>query len=95
VFLYLCHNFSPRRLAHRQVSTGKILENDIPSFLVTFATQEILLFRSKKDGKVVVGRPDGVESVVYAAVMTLEESELDNPETGGWKVFEMARRGGA
>lgn len=77
------------------ISTGKILENDVPVFLVTFATQEILLFRSAKDGKVVVGRPDGVESVVYAAVLTLEESELDNTETGGWKVMEMARRGGA
>lgn len=72
-----------------------MLENDVPVFLVTFATQEILLFRSAKDGKVVVGRPDGVESVVYAAVLTLEEAELDNTETGGWKVMEMARRAGA
>lgn len=74
------------------VSSGKVLENDVPVFLVTFATQEILLFRSAKDGKPVVGKPDGVTSVNYAAVLTLEEAELDHPETGGWKVMEMARR---
>ncbi|KAJ9126675.1 hypothetical protein QFC24_001705 [Naganishia onofrii] len=76
-----------------EVSQGKVLENDVPVFLVTFATQEVLCFRSAKTGDVVVGSPNAVEQCRYAAVLTLVESELDNPETGGWKIVEMARRG--
>ncbi|KAI5454953.1 protein translocase subunit [Naganishia albida] len=76
-----------------EISQGKILENDIPVFLVTFATQEVLCFRNAKSGEVVVGNPTAVEQCRYAAVLKLEESELDNPETGGWKIVEMARRG--
>lgn len=70
-----------------------MLENDLPVFLVTFATQEILMFRSAKTGEVMVGNPSGVEQCRYAAVLTLVEAELDNPETRGWKILEMARRG--
>lgn len=72
-----------------EVAQGKILENDIPVFLVTFATQEVLCFRSAKTGDVVVGNPTAVEQCNYAAVLTLVESELDNPETGGWKIVEV------
>jgi import inner membrane translocase subunit TIM44 len=72
-----------------EVSQGKVLENDIPVFLVTFATQEVLCFRSAKTGDVVVGSPNAVEQCNYAAVLTLVESELDNPETGGWKIVEV------
>lgn len=72
-----------------EVSQGKILENDIPVFLVTFATQEVLCFRNAKSGEVVVGNPTAVEQCRYAAVLKLEESELDNPETGGWKIVEV------
>jgi import inner membrane translocase subunit TIM44 len=67
-----------------------MLENDVPVFLVTFATQEILMFRSAKTGEVVVGSPDAVEQVRYAAVLTLVEEELDNPETNGWKILEVS-----
>ncbi|KZT59051.1 TIM44 subunit of mitochondria import inner membrane translocase [Calocera cornea HHB12733] len=78
----------------RQVdlTTGRILENDVPVFVVTFATQEILLFRNAKSGEVVVGAADKVEQCSYAAVLTRVEEELENPVTGGWKVVEMARR---
>lgn len=72
-----------------EVAQGKILENDVPVFLVTFATQEVLCFRSAKSGDIVVGNPTAVEQCNYAAVLTLVESELDNPETGGWKIVEV------
>ncbi|KAI0352354.1 mitochondria import inner membrane translocase TIM44 subunit [Trametes cingulata] len=74
------------------VSTGKILENDIPVFVITFATQEILLFRNVKTGEIVVGAEDRVEQCHYAAVITRVEEELDNELTGGWKIIEMGRR---
>ncbi|KAI0763792.1 mitochondria import inner membrane translocase TIM44 subunit [Trametes elegans] len=74
------------------VSTGKILENDVPVFVITFATQEMLLFRNAKTGEIVVGAEDRVEQCHYAAVITRVEEELDNELTGGWKIIEMGRR---
>ncbi|KAE8543387.1 hypothetical protein D1P53_000094 [Cryptococcus gattii VGV] len=80
-------------IKHVDIAHGKMLENNVPVFVITFATQEQLLFRSAKTGKVVVGSEDDVEQCRYAMVITRLESELDNELTGGWKVVEMARRG--
>ena len=74
-----------------QVSTGKILENNVPVFVITFATQEMLIFRNAKTGEIVVGAEDRVEQCHYAAVVTRLEEELDNELTGGWKVVEVRR----
>jgi len=74
------------------ISTGKILDNNVPVFVVTFATQEMLLFRNAKSREIVVGNEKRVEQCHYAAVITRVEEELDNELTGGWKVAEMARR---
>lgn len=74
------------------VSAGKMLEigdEVIPVFVVTFATQEVLLFRNAKTREVVVGREDRVEQCTYAAVITRFEDELDDELTGGWKVVEV------
>ncbi|OCF34145.1 import inner membrane translocase subunit tim44 [Kwoniella heveanensis CBS 569] len=80
-------------IKHVDVMHGKMLENNVPVFVITFATQEQLLFRSAKTGEVVVGSERDVEQCRYAVVITRVESELENELTGGWKVVEMARRG--
>ncbi|KAH7913876.1 hypothetical protein BJ138DRAFT_1001457 [Hygrophoropsis aurantiaca] len=74
------------------VSDGKILEHDVPVFVITFATQEVLLFRSAKTREIVVGAENKVEQCMYAAVVTRVAEEMGNELTGGWKVIEMARR---
>ncbi|KAJ3515177.1 hypothetical protein NLJ89_g1921 [Agrocybe chaxingu] len=74
------------------VSDAKILENDVPVFLVSFATQEMMLFRNAKTGEIAVGAEDKVEQCTYVAAITRVPEELDNELTGGWKVIEMARR---
>ncbi|TFY68227.1 hypothetical protein EVJ58_g1139 [Rhodofomes roseus] len=74
------------------ISGAKILENDIPVFVVTFQTQEMLIFRNAKTREIMVGAENKVEQCHYAAVVTRIEEELDNELTGGWKVVEMARR---
>ncbi|KIK08862.1 hypothetical protein K443DRAFT_671921 [Laccaria amethystina LaAM-08-1] len=74
------------------VSDGKILENDIPVFVISFATQEVLLFRNAKTGEIMVGADNKVEQCTYVAIVTRVMEELDNELTGGWKVIEMARR---
>ncbi|KAF8906240.1 import inner membrane translocase subunit tim44 [Gymnopilus junonius] len=74
------------------VADAKILENDIPIFLITFATQEMMLFRNVMTREVVVGAENKVEQCTYVAAVTRVPEELDNELTGGWKVVEMARR---
>jgi import inner membrane translocase subunit TIM44 len=74
------------------VSDGKILEDSIPVFVVTFSTQEVLLFRNVVSREVVVGAENRVEQCVYAAVITRVAEEMSDEITGGWKVVEMARR---
>ncbi|KAF8074738.1 import inner membrane translocase subunit tim44 [Lyophyllum atratum] len=74
------------------VSDGKMLENEVPVFLVQFSTQEILMFRNAKTGEIAVGADNKVEQCTYIAAITRVEEELTNELTGGWKVVEMARR---
>ena len=74
------------------IATAKMLESngaEIPVFVVSFATQEVLLFRNAKSGEVVVGAENRVEQCTYAAVLTRVEEELDDELTGGWKVVEV------
>ncbi|KAG6900320.1 hypothetical protein C0993_012517 [Termitomyces sp. T159_Od127] len=71
------------------VSDGKLLENDVPVFLVQFSTQEVLMFRNAKTREIVVGADDKVEQCVYVAAITRVEEELSNELTGGWKVVEV------
>lgn len=70
----------------------KILENDVPVFIISFATQEMLLFRNAKSGEIVVGSESKVEQCTYVAVVTRVAEELDNELTAGWKIVEAGRR---
>ncbi|KAF9518018.1 hypothetical protein BS47DRAFT_1338909 [Hydnum rufescens UP504] len=79
-------------IRHVDVSSGKILEGNLPVFEVSFSTQEVLMFRNALTREVVVGAPDRVEQCRYAAILTRDEGELRNELTAGWKVIEMARR---
>ena len=72
-----------------QISAGKILDNNLPVWVITFQSQEILLFRNAKTRDIVVGAEDKVEQCAYAAVITRVEEELDDELTGGWKVIEV------
>jgi hypothetical protein len=72
-----------------QVLTGKILDNEIPVFVIQFSTQEILLFRNAKTREIEVGAEDRVEQCTYISAVTRLEEELGNELTGGWKVIEV------
>lgn len=78
-----------RYLTVSQVLEAKLLENDVPVFIVTFATQEMLLFRNAKTRELVVGAENKVEQCTYVAVVTRIPEELDNELTAGWKVVEV------
>jgi import inner membrane translocase subunit TIM44 len=72
---------------HQKVSDRKILDNNIPVFIITFATQEMLLFRNAKTREIVVGAED--EQCQYTAVITCVKEDLANELTGVWKVIEV------
>ncbi|PFH51818.1 hypothetical protein AMATHDRAFT_141664 [Amanita thiersii Skay4041] len=74
------------------IHDAKLLENNIPVFILQFATQEMLLFRNAKTREIVVGSETKVEQCTYVAAITRVEEELSNELTGGWKVIEMGRR---
>jgi hypothetical protein len=68
---------------------GKLLEGDVPAWIVTFQTQEVLLFRNAATKEIAVGAEDKVEQCQYVAVVSRFESDLDDEITGGWKVVEV------
>lgn len=70
----------------------KVLENEVNVFVISFRTQEIITFRDPKTGEIVVGDENRIEQCGYVAVMTRLEEELENEETGGWKIIDMGRR---
>jgi import inner membrane translocase subunit TIM44 len=69
--------------------SAKILENDVHVFVVSWRTQEVLAYRDLKTNEVTVGDENKIQQVGYVAVLTRVEEELDNPETGGWKVIDV------
>lgn len=81
--------FASRQAHHLQIHDAKILENNVPVFILQFATQEVLLFRNAKTMEIVVGSETKVEQCNYVAVVTRVEEALGNELTGGWKVVEV------
>ena len=69
---------------------GKLLENNVPVFIISFNTQEVLLFRNAKTNEIAVGSESKVEQCSYVAAITRVEEELDNELTGGWKVIDVS-----
>ena len=81
--------FASHQTHHLQIHDAKILENNVPVFILQFATQEVLLFRNAKTKEIVVGSETKVEQCNYVAVITRIEEALGNELTGGWKVVEV------
>ncbi|GAA5990084.1 hypothetical protein JCM10908_005815 [Rhodotorula pacifica] len=74
------------------IMSAKILENDVHVYVVSWRTQEVLAYRDLKTNEITVGDENKIQQVGYVAVLTRVAEELDNEETGGWKVIDMARR---
>ncbi|ORZ24485.1 hypothetical protein BCR42DRAFT_365881 [Absidia repens] len=70
---------------------AKILENEVPVLVLSFRTQEIIVFRNAKSGEVVYGKEDQIEQCTYACVFTKEPEDLQNPVTAGWRIIDMAK----
>ncbi|RUS21514.1 hypothetical protein BC937DRAFT_92448 [Endogone sp. FLAS-F59071] len=71
--------------------TAKILDNDVPVLVLSYRTQEVILFRNRVTQEIVYGKEDHIEQVTYACVLTILPENVQNPITGGWRVMEMAK----
>lgn len=76
-------------LLPHQIQRGVLTQEELPSLLVTFQTQEIKAFRDMETGELKVGSPDKVIGVGYAVVIGRIEEELEDEVTGGWKILEV------
>lgn len=74
-----------------ELVAAKILENDVPVLVLSFRTQEIIVFRNAKSKEIVYGKEDHIEQVTYACVLTKEPEDLQNPITNGWRIIDMAK----
>ncbi|KAI9340489.1 hypothetical protein BDR26DRAFT_911686 [Obelidium mucronatum] len=85
-----------------QVDIKKLMflneDKTLPVAVITFRTQEVLMFRDKKTGEIKLGSEDTIDSAVYAIAITKDqclspEIPID-PETLGWRVISWSRSGG-
>ena len=68
--------------------TAKILENiDVPVLVISFNTQEVIVFRDRFTNEIKYGREDRIEQNSYACVFTKQEDNLADPITNGWKIM--------
>ncbi|ORE01509.1 TIM44 subunit of mitochondria import inner membrane translocase [Rhizopus microsporus var. microsporus] len=74
-----------------ELVAAKILENDVPVLVLSFRTQEIIVFRNARTGEIAYGKEDLIEQVTYACVLTKEPEDLQNPVTNGWRIIDMAK----
>lgn len=83
-------------LRNVELAQAKLLENGIPVLVLTFRTQEILVFRDRLTRAIRLGSEDQIMHAAYAIVMTkdqvLDPSIQVNPRTSGWRVTEMVKQ---
>jgi import inner membrane translocase subunit TIM44 len=72
---------------------ARMLDNDVPVFVITCRTQEVHVYRNAKSGELAAGMEDKVQLVTYAIGMTRVPEDVSNPETRGWRFIEMQKSG--
>ncbi|CAG8439460.1 6792_t:CDS:10 [Acaulospora morrowiae] len=73
-----------------ELFAARVLENGLPVLIISFNTQEVIVFRDKITQKIMYGRDDQIDQVTYACVITKQEDSAD-PFTNGWRIIEMAK----
>jgi import inner membrane translocase subunit TIM44 len=74
-----------RDIRHVDLISSRIMDNDIPVFIVAFRSQETHLYRNVKSGEITAGVEDKISLVSNAAAFVRLESEMLNVETRGWR----------
>ena len=70
---------------------ARILDNDVPVFIITCRTNEVHVYRDLKTKELKAGMEDKVQQVTYAIGITRLADEVANPETNGWRLIELQK----
>ncbi|CAB4385052.1 import inner membrane translocase subunit tim44 [Rhizophagus irregularis] len=72
--------------------TAKLLENlEIPVLVISFNTQEVIVFRDRLTNEIKYGSEDQIDQNTYGCVFTKQEDRLMDPVTNGWKMIDIAK----
>ncbi|RIB01941.1 hypothetical protein C2G38_2009765 [Gigaspora rosea] len=74
-----------------ELATAKVLDTGIPVLVVSFNTQEVIVFRDRMTKEIIYGREDQIDQATYLCVITKQEDNLTDPITTGWRIIEMAK----
>ncbi|KAI8609006.1 hypothetical protein BC830DRAFT_1071378, partial [Chytriomyces sp. MP71] len=86
-------------LANVDIQKMVFLNEDktLPVIIISFSTQEVLLFREKKTKEIKLGAEDMIDSARYVIAMTKDQCLSPDipvdPETLGWRVISWSRAG--
>lgn len=78
-------------IRHVDILSARILENDIPVFIITCRTQEVHVYRNAKTNELAAGMEDKVQLVTYAIGVTRVAEDVNNQETRGWRLIELQK----
>lgn len=78
-------------IRHVDILSARMLENDIPVFIITCRTQEVHVYRNAKTNDLAAGMEDKVQLVTYAIGVTRVAEDVNNPETRGWRLIELQK----
>ncbi|KIW06844.1 uncharacterized protein PV09_02524 [Verruconis gallopava] len=78
-------------IRHVDILNARLLENEIPVFIITCRTQEVHVYRDIKTNNLMAGMDDKVQLVTYAIGVTRIPEDVNNPETRGWRLIELQK----
>lgn len=78
-------------IRHVDILNVRLLENEIPVFIITCRTQEVHVYKDRKTGNLMAGMDDKVQLVTYAIGVTRIPEDVANPETKGWRLIELQK----
>ena len=78
-------------IRHVDILSARMLENDIPVFIITCRTQEVHVYRNAKTNDLAAGMEDKVQLVTYAIGVTRVAEDVNNPDTRGWRLIELQK----
>jgi import inner membrane translocase subunit TIM44 len=78
-------------IRHVDILNARLLENEIPVFIITCRTQEVHVYKDIKTSNLMAGMDDKVQLVTYAIGVTRIPEDVNNPETRGWRLIELQK----
>lgn len=80
-------------IRHVDILSARMLDNEVPVFIVTCRTQEVHVYRNAKTNDLAAGMEDKVQLVTYAIGVTRIPEDVNNQETRGWRLIELQKSG--